>query len=88
MTFARVKASGGAVSGIMHVSKVQLGTQGARSHPDARRVLSVDDAVEVVVLEAAAEKGSMRVGLVAPQKKAAENLVTEVETTLAAVGKR
>lgn len=72
-TVADVKASyavigDGAMSGLLHVSKMQVGSTGGR-FPDARKLVSRGDVVNVVVLESNRERGVLRFGLLAPPKK-------------------
>lgn len=99
-TFARMETVGGTVSGILHISKMQLNSNGdnnasegaaattARSYPDARRVLSVGDEMEVVVLESDSSRGVLRFGLLDPPKLATKRLSAEIDALLGATRAR
>lgn len=99
-TYAVISVASGSVSGVLHISKMQLSRKagggkdsedgvastGSR-YPDVRSLVSVNDTLEVVVLESDRAKGIVRFGLTSPpSQENHEELSNQIDSILSASG--
>lgn len=83
----QMNPTGGAVvaSDSVDASESEMSVAGKMRFPDARRLLSKGDVVDVVVLESDRSKGVLRFGLIsAPEKGSVRSLEDEIDAVLVA----
>lgn len=91
ISYAVVEASAGSVSGVLHVSKMQVNpvsndsTTEKLGFPDVRSLVSKGDVVDVVVLESNRARNVLRFGLVRSiEPKCAKTLESRIDSFLEA----